>query len=1053
MSFLRPFGALWVVLAIVVLTGSTPPVTKVAHRSSVPPSMTPTASQPAPDQTRPLSMQQPPLRPPGLFSASARTHGYSNVPLGANSATTREVFGFAQSGSLSNPYYGYPSWNFDLLSTVAFFALHPTYNGYLIKDGDWSVWNSSALTGLVSTAHAHGVKVVVTIVPDNSADLCDALYNDMNTVRELVPMVQTMGIDGVNIDYEGELANCPTTDPSLTPMTNQALVTRLAKDMRAGLDAARPGYYLSIDTYSGSGAGNDGFFNIPDLNQYVDSFFVMAYDMDYSNSGLPPMNCPGYCLGPVSPLTSYYYNDTLSMSQYISVVGAGKVILGQPYYGRVGCVVYPYAHSTPTSNFTAATYLESAAVPSSPDVRPGTFSTGRDSTDAAGLDRWDTWYDNKLACWREMYWADTTTLGARYNLVNRDNLRGVGFWTLNYGGGAPELWDLLSAYFQVWSAGYDTSQVPTSWVAGQPQTFPVTVTNSGTFKWPSGGTNPVKLDLHFASQPGLPTSSWLTSEVYSLPADVAPGSSATINVTATAPANTGAIYLEAQMYKAQQFWFAQTQPVSVTVAPKTWIASFDMSQAPSTWQVGQTKSFSLTVTNTGNVSWPSGGANPVKLDLHFTSSPGGSAKMSSWLTSQIYNLPSDVAPNQSATLTVSVTAPATGNGYLYLEAELFKNQQFWFQQWKSAAVTMYGAWGASYDLSQAPASWGMGQSKTFVVTVTNQGTQAWPSSGSNPVELDLHFTTTAGGAANISSWLTSQIYTLPSDVAPGASVTLNVTVAAPNRTGPVYLEGEMFKNHQFWFQEWASVNITLSPAWAAGYDTCQVPTVWAAGHSQTISLALTNIGAQTWNSSGANPVELDLHFTTTPGGSGYISSWLTSQVYPLTSDVAPGSSITLSVSATAPNTSGSLYLEAELFKNQQFWFSQAQSVQAGVGSLAWGSDYNLCAAQRTWTMGQSQTFQVTLTNAGTQTWTAGGANPVELDLHFTSRAGGSAQMSYWLNSYIIALPSDVAPGQSVTVTVTIAAPSSAGSMYLEAQVFKDHQFWVQQWQGVAVTVS
>jgi hypothetical protein len=41
----------------------------------------------------------------------------------------------------------------------------------------------------------------------------------------------------------------------------------------------------------------------------------------------------------------------------------------------------------------------------------------------------------------------------------------------------------------------------------------------------------------------------------------------------------------------------------------------------------------------------------------------------------------------------------------------------------------------------------------------------------------------------------------------------------------------------------------------------------------------------------------------------------------------------------------------------------------------------------------------------------------------------------------------------VTVTVTIAAPSSAGSMYLEAQVFKDHQFWVQQWQGVAVTVS
>ena len=47
-----------------------------------------------------------------------------------------------------------------------------------------------------------------------------------------------------------------------------------------------------------------------------------------------------------------------------------------------------------------------------------------------------------------MHWSDTTTLGVRYNLVNQMNLRGVGFWTLNYGGGSPELWSTLQTYFK-----------------------------------------------------------------------------------------------------------------------------------------------------------------------------------------------------------------------------------------------------------------------------------------------------------------------------------------------------------------------------------------------------------------------------------------------------------------------------------------------------------------------------------------------------------------------------------------------------------------------------
>jgi len=88
-----------------------------------------------------------------------------NVPLAllpsAAHQMQREVFGFALASSLADPTRGYPSWNFDLLSTVAFFGLHVGSSGQLVSDAGWSTWNSAALTKLVSIAHQHGVKVVL----------------------------------------------------------------------------------------------------------------------------------------------------------------------------------------------------------------------------------------------------------------------------------------------------------------------------------------------------------------------------------------------------------------------------------------------------------------------------------------------------------------------------------------------------------------------------------------------------------------------------------------------------------------------------------------------------------------------------------------------------------------------------------------------------------------------------------------------------------------------------------------------------------------------------
>lgn len=387
--------------------------------------------------SRPSSIR-PPQAAHGAFSEGAPS-GVASV---AATSTTlkREVFGFGLASSLADPTYGYPSWNFSLLSTVAFFGLHINTDGTIASDAGSNVWNSSTLTGLLSTAHASGTKVVLTIIlqdfQSGTPNMCAGLINRAVTVQQSVAQVVAKGVDGLNVDYEGLNGTCQNGQ------TAQAMMTDFARLLRAALPS---GSYLSVDTYAGAAADSLGFFDIPGLNAYVDSFFVMAYDLEYSNYRYPPVNCSSFCLGPTAPLAGYRYNDTTTASQYAGVVPASKVILGVPYYGRKSCVGGVVANAFPTGAVTADMYLDASTESAASGVSG--FASHRDANDPGGQERWDTWFNSSMNCTRELYWDDAVSLGAKYDLVNTDGLRGVGIWTLNYGGGAPELWSALSTHF------------------------------------------------------------------------------------------------------------------------------------------------------------------------------------------------------------------------------------------------------------------------------------------------------------------------------------------------------------------------------------------------------------------------------------------------------------------------------------------------------------------------------------------------------------------------------------------------------------------------------
>jgi spore germination protein YaaH len=414
------------------------------------------ASAPIPDPTHPVVMQQ--AAQAVATSKETALHPFTSAPPLNTAATTspvpqREVFGFALASSLNDPTVGDPTWNFALLSTVAFFGLHVNDDGTFTSDSGLTVWNSSELTDLVTLAHAHSTKVVVTIIKQDfvagTPDMCAALTNSTTTVTNTVNEVSAKGVDGVNVDYEGLNGSCGTTDPNWA----RTHLTSFVAALRAALPV---GKYLSIDTYASSAADPAGFFDIPGLAPSVDSFFVMAYDLEYSNYAHPPISCSSLCLGPTAPLTGYYYNDTTTASQYVSAAGASKVILGVPYYGRKSCVTSPTPNQYPTSAVQADTYLNAAGESGSNLVQPGSYATHRDANDPTGQERWDTWVNTSLSCTREFYWDDTAALSHKYALVNSDGLRGVGIWNLNYGGGAPELWCALNNSFTAPGGGVYT---------------------------------------------------------------------------------------------------------------------------------------------------------------------------------------------------------------------------------------------------------------------------------------------------------------------------------------------------------------------------------------------------------------------------------------------------------------------------------------------------------------------------------------------------------------------------------------------------------------------
>jgi chitinase len=179
--------------------------------------------------------------------------------------------------------------------------------------GDGSMVSDTALRTLVASAHQAGAKVLISLggadIPPCGGDWTKLLapQSRIKVVDGLADLVDRYGLDGVDIDLEGELLTRIDRDGNYTPFV---------RDLAAKMHARSRLVTAATGSYPGG--------MVPDASlPYFDLIGIMSYD------------AIGPTWGPPGGEHSSYVQAQEDLALWIRKgVPAAKLALGLPFYGR-----------------------------------------------------------------------------------------------------------------------------------------------------------------------------------------------------------------------------------------------------------------------------------------------------------------------------------------------------------------------------------------------------------------------------------------------------------------------------------------------------------------------------------------------------------------------------------------------------------------------------------------------------------------------------------------------------------------------------------------------
>jgi|TARA_B100001996_G_scaffold70501_3_gene51630 spore germination protein YaaH len=356
---------------------------------------------------------------------------------------SKEVFGY-------HPYWMGTAWqnyNYNLISTIAYFSAEATETGNLSNLHGWPV------SGLINLAHTNGVNVVLCVTLFNSEDLITLLSNPsyrQNLINNLLTQVQAGNADGVNVDFES------------FPSSQKQNMVQFISDLTSAFHTEIPGSKVTLATPAVD--WNNGWdYNA--LASISDGLFIMGYNYYYGGSSTA---------GPVAPLYGNGISVSWTINDYLNKTNnqSNKLIIGCPYYGFEWPTSSESSGASTIGNGSAKFYAE---------MEGNALSYGK---------LWDEvsqtpWYRYQNPNWFQGWYDDSLSLAYKYDYAIENDLLGVGIWAMGYDGNNPELWELLSSKFG--ENGLTTS--------GNNSSVPVTTTIHAVYPNPSNSS----ITLDFSS--------------------------------------------------------------------------------------------------------------------------------------------------------------------------------------------------------------------------------------------------------------------------------------------------------------------------------------------------------------------------------------------------------------------------------------------------------------------------------------------------------------------------------------------------------------------------
>jgi hypothetical protein len=315
---------------------------------------------------------------------------------------SRVVLGFLPSWEIADA----ATVDYHALSEVAYYALQVQAGGRILESGmGWNALVGGGASTMVTDAHAAGDRALLTLysVDQSTLEALAAKPSSGTTLADQVaPLLRAYGADGVDIDFEGQVASA------------RRGFVRFFAAFSTRLKQINSSWSIVLNVFPQAAVDPESFFDVRALAPYADQLFVMAYDM---TDQLSP--------GATAPLVGEDLSDASALASLVSAVPRSKLILGIPFYGY---------------DFTATRRTLPADTIGTP------YAVSYDSVVAAGRPaRWDPTTETPYTAfkrngqWHQTWYDDPVSVALKVALAAAFHIGGVGAWELAMANGQDSL--------------------------------------------------------------------------------------------------------------------------------------------------------------------------------------------------------------------------------------------------------------------------------------------------------------------------------------------------------------------------------------------------------------------------------------------------------------------------------------------------------------------------------------------------------------------------------------------------------------------------------------